>query len=210
MGKDFSPEERLLRLIKKSKKKEATKTEEAVKLPEATSRPAEKSARALSIALPIPLKEFNTRVLNPILIIILVGLILYFAYDLFYTSYCAKEVDIFAENGKIPKIESDQDIPEIKPYSYYSSIIEGRNVFLPQQIEIETVITGPTVEEISANLSLIGIIAGERPQAIIEDKKSGKSHFLYKGGLVGKAKIVDILKDSVIMGYQGETYELVL
>ena len=81
---------------------------------------------------------------------------------------------------------------------------------MPQQVETEPVITGPTLEEISASLSLIGIIAGERPQAIIEDRKSDKSHFLYKGGSVGQAKIVEILEDSVIMEYKGERFELVL
>lgn len=213
MRRDVSPEEKLLRLIKKSKKKEEPKKEEAAEKVEASgsaSQAGKASARTASVPFPFTLRDFNTRAVNPILMIILAGLLLYFIYDIFYTSYHKKEVDVFAENGELFKAEEKEEPLDIKPYSYYSSAIEGRNIFLPQQVEIEAVVTGPTLEEISAGLSLIGIIAGDRPQAIIEDKKSGKSYFLYKGGLVGKTKIVEILEDSIVMEYQGERFELVL
>ncbi len=218
MRKDFSPEEKLLRLIRGSKKKETAKREGGVeaqsseqmaqtgKLPVRRGEVEAKAARAVS--LPFTLRDFNLRPVNVVLIIILAGLLVYFVYEVFYTSY-HKEADIFAESEKVTEIE-EEDSLEIKPYSFYSSAIEGRNIFMPQQLEVEEVITGPSLEEITADLSLIGIIAGERPQAIIEEKKSGKSYFLYKGGSVGKAKIVEILEDSVVMEYQGEKFELVL
>ena len=180
---------------------------QAGKLPVRRGEVGAKAARAVS--LPFTLRDFNLRPMNVVLIIILAGLLVYFIYEVFYTSYHKKEADIFAESEKVTEIK-EEDSLEIKPYSFYSSAIEGRNIFMPQQLEIEEVITGPTLEEITATLSLIGIIAGERPQAIIEEKKSGKSYFLYKGGSVGKAKIVEILEDSIVMEYQGEKFELVL
>ncbi len=213
MKKDFSPEERLLRLIKgPKKKKEAPKKEETatqIELPEAMSQTGKAPARTASISLPLILKEFNTRALNSILIIVFIGLLSYFIYDIYYTTYHKKEPNFFVKNGKMPEVE-EEDILDIQPYSFYSSTIEGRNIFMPQQVETEAVITGPTLEEVSANLSLIGIIAGARPQAIIDDKKSGKSHFLYEGGSIGKAKVKEILEGSVVMEYQGQTFELVL
>jgi len=224
MKRDLSPEERLLRLIKGSKKKLTPKEEEtepklkpSEEMPELSKMSAQskkgkpQTAKTVSISLPFKLKGINTRALNSIFAIILAGLLLYFISDLFLTTYIKKaEPEILTGlEKKIPKVEKE-DALDIKPYSYYSSSIAGRNIFKPPQVEEEAVITGPTLEEIMGSLSLIGIIAGDKPQAIIEDKKSAKSHFLYEGSSIGQVKVVDILEDSVILEYQGQKFELVL
>lgn len=224
MKKDYSPEEKLLRLIRSSGKKPSPKEEKPTPEIQPAAEPVPKlekaaapekqiapKAKAISIALPFKLKEVNTRTINIAFVVILACLLLYFAYDLFYTSFYEESGPrIFVEDEtSIPKMEKETTL-DIKPYSYYSSSIEGRNIFMPQQVDVEPVVTGPTLDDVRANLSLIGIIAGERPQAIIEDRKAGKSHFLYKGGSVGGAKIVDILNDSVILEYQDQRFELVL
>ena len=210
MKKDFSPEERLLRLIKGSKKKEAPKDKTAEeKTQVSAARPAKTSA-AISISLPFKIKGLNTRLFNTVLIVVLAALILYFIYDLLSASYFKKGPDIFAEDSMESDFGRKEDSLDIQPYSHYSSVIKGRNVFKSQEVDAEAVFTGPGIEEISADLSLIGIIAGNRPQAIIEEKKSGKSYFVYKGGSVGQTKVVDILEDSVVMEYQGQNFELVL
>lgn len=223
MKSEFSPEEKLLRLIKGAKKKVMPKEEAAPKIgppesiPKLGKMPAPapeakpKRAKSISISLPFKLKGINTRTLNSIFIVMLVCLLVYFIYDLFYITYAKEgEPEIVMEvEKKISKVEKE-DALLIKPYSFYSSSIGDRNIFTPLQVETEAVATGPTLEEIMSNFSLIGIIAGDRPQAIIEDKKSGKSHFLYEGSTVGQVKIVEILDDSVVMEYQGQKFELVL
>lgn len=227
MKKDYSPEEKLLRLIRSSGRKPLPKEEKPAGEIQPAEEPASKlgeaavsqgqiavssrAAKQISIALPFKLKEVNTRIINTVFLVILAALLLYFVYDLLYASfYEESEPRILVEDeAAIHKTEKDAAL-DIKPYSYYSSSIEARSIFTPQQVEIEPVAAGPTVDEVRANLSLIGIIAGERPQAIIEDRKAGKSYFLYKGGSVGEAKVVDVLDDSVIMEYQGQKFELVL
>lgn len=226
MRKDFSPEEKLLRLIKGIKKKGQPKEEEltpkiqssANGMPQLSKISAHqkgtesKIAKSISISLPFKLKEINTETLNTILVIILGCLLLYFVYDLGHTLLSKKtEPRVLAEDEhKTPKVTEGKAALEVKPYSFYSSSIGGRNIFMPQELESESVVTGPAVDEVKAGLSLIGIIAGDRPQAIIEDKKSGKSYFLYKGGTIGQANVVDILQDTVIMEYNGQRFELVL
>lgn len=226
MRKDFSPEEKLLRLIKGVKKKGQPKEEEltpkiqssANGMPQLSKISAHqkgtesKIAKSISISLPFKLKEINTETLNTILVIILGCLLLYFVYDLGHTLLSKKtEVRILAEDEhKTPKVTEGKAALEVKPYSFYSSSVGGRNIFMPQELEVESITAGPVLEEVRANLSLIGVIAGDRPQAIIEDKKSGKSYFLYKGGTIGQAKVVDILQDTVIMEYNGQRFELVL
>jgi len=169
-------------------------------------------AKSISLLLPFKLREIDTKSLNTALIIILGCLLLYLVYDLGYTLLHekAKLRILREEENKTPKVMEEKTALEIKPYSFYSSSIGNRNIFMPQELESESVVMGPTVDEIKASLSLIGIIAGDRPQAIIEDKKSGKSHFLYKGNTIGEAKVLDILEDSVILEYNGQRFELVL
>ena len=191
--KDFSPEEKLLRLIKGTKKKS---------LPIVPSHPVFK------------LREFDTRKVNSTLIIFLLGLSVYYVFDLFHGRFHEKKkidaISVYDEGiPETPETEKN-DILATQPYSYYSSSIAKRNIFMPQQVEVDEVITGPALEEVSAGLSLVGIIAGNRPQAIIEEKKTKKSYFLFEGGSVGQAKLIEISGDSVVMEYQGQTFELVL
>ncbi len=263
MKKDFSPEEKLLRLIRNAGKKSQPRDEAAAKRPEdkkpedpkpeapkALNPEAPKQdtagikreaprpegpkiepeipaagprsvgrphgaepvrARAASISMPFSLKGINIRTFNALLIVILSGLILYFVYDIVYTAFYRKaEIRVIVDDVSVTTAPADKDAIDAKPYSYYSSSVGGRNIFMPQQVEVEQVVTGPSVDEIKAGLSLIGIIAGARPQAIIEEKKTGKSYFLYMGGTVGESQVVEITDDSVVLEYQGQRFELIL
>lgn len=208
MKRDFSPEEKLLRLIKGSAKKDSdkNKTEANPLLQQSGSG----SSKAISAAMSFRIRGINTKSVNPVLLIIFICLLAYFLIDVTHNPYYKKETEIVAEAEKEPIAMKEKALSGMEPYSYYTTGVEDRNVFLPQESEVSPVMAGPSMEEISSNLSLIGIIAGDKPQAIIEDKKAGKSYFLYKGGLVGQAKIIDISEDRVMMEYNGQTFELVL
>ncbi len=281
MKKDFSPEERLLRLIKGAKKKEAPKelppqqpSKDIEKLtpseqhppaqrqspqpapagrpeqrvPETTppgpvekGRPAEDipyiskvpslaqrapsmppmaasdeaaseaHAKRLSLSLPFTLQELNIGIFSTILMVILVVALGYFVYDIFFATYPDSPVVAVDGSSEPPGDRSGRKDAAVKrPFTFYSSEIGGRNIFRPQEVEVSLVPTGPTVEEVKAGLSLIGIIAGERPQAIIEHKKTGKSYFVYQGGTVENSTVVEIRQDSVLLEYQGQNFELVL
>jgi type II secretory pathway component PulC len=219
MKRDFSPEEKLLRLIKSSAKKDADKDKLEIKAalpPSANGAPSgykrnnREATRASSLTMPFKGIGINTKNVNLILVVTLIGLLVYFLADLLYSPYYKKEADITAQPEKEAVEPKEKAVPPIEPFSYYASEVASRNLFLPQESEVTAVQTGPSVEEISTGLSLIGIISGDRPQAIIEDKKTGKSYFLYKGGLVGQVKVMDILEDKVVMEYQGQAFELML
>lgn len=208
MKRDFSPEEKLLRLIKGSVKKDTDKNKAE------TNSTFRKNGSGLvmpiSSVMSSIVRGINIKGANPVLLIIFICLLVYFLIDVAHNPYYKKETEIVAEAEKEPAAVKEKALSGIEPYSYYASGVDDRNVFLPQESEISPVMAGPSVEEISSNFSLIGIIAGDKPQAIIEDKKAGKSYFLYKGGLVGQAKIIDISEDRVTMEYNGRTFELVL
>lgn len=217
MRKDFSPEEKLLRLIKGSAKRAPEKDKTDIKTSEhnlsSTFPSHETSGRILqkrsSIGLSFNIKDISAKNINPVLAVILAGLLIYLLADIIHNPYGEKEAEIESAASREP-VEAKEGADSPKPYNYYAADIDGRNIFLPQESDVSTAPAGPSAEEIKANLSLIGIIAGDKPQAIIEDKKMGKSYFLYKGGSAGQAKIIEIMEDKVLVEYGGETFELVL
>ncbi len=204
MKKDFSPEEKLLRLIKNAAKKDTDRDKPEI-------RNAAPQTAVSFAPFSFKMRNFSTRRVNPVLIAVLVCLCLYFAIDLVRNPYYKEEEAIKSLAEKEDMAAKEKSVSPIEPYSYYSAGTDSRNIFSAQEEEgMAVVLSGPSMEEISSNLSLIGIIAGDKPQAIVEDKKAGKSYFLYKGGIIGQAKVIEISEDKVIMEYKGQTFELIL
>ncbi len=66
-------------------------------------------------------------------------------------------------------------------------------------------------EDISAqlkNLKLVGIIWSDKPQAIIENTVENKTLLLNIGDQMDKVKIMKIYQDKVILGADGQEWEL--
>ena len=59
-------------------------------------------------------------------------------------------------------------------------------------------------------LNLVGIIAGENPQAVIEDKNTQKTYYLNKGQFLGEIQLEDILEGKIIINHKGQRFELYL
>ena len=57
-------------------------------------------------------------------------------------------------------------------------------------------------------INLVGIIAGENPQAIIEDKDARKTYSVTKGQAIGEFRVEDIQEGKIILEYRGQRYEL--
>lgn len=64
---------------------------------------------------------------------------------------------------------------------------------------------------LAARLTLIGIVAGDPPQAILEDAQTKKTHFVSKGqGLIEGLSVEEIQENRVILDLDGEKIELSL
>lgn len=231
MKREFSPEERLLRLIRKPAKRggpstgqpEAAANTPAAATPAAVQTPLPAAGKAsaqradAASAAPVKASALNTgrgrdkvRALNIALAVLLAGLVLFFIVDL---AFFSKPYDIRSGTPAVTEGESnlgDESALRPKDYSYYSAAISGRNIFTAPEDETAAVAAGPSIDEVMAGLSLLGVIEGDRPQAIIEDKATGKSYFLYEGGAIGNAKVVSIGDGEVSLEYQGQTFELYL
>ncbi|MFH1413678.1 MAG: type II secretion system protein N [Candidatus Omnitrophota bacterium] len=196
MKDNISPEERLLRLIR-GKKKEAL----------------DKKVTAVPSARPIYFTGFLsfayfTKAIKVVFAVSLVYLIFTFLYPLF-----------ILRDAQLPKIDPeevvlDQQIEPVKdrkPVEFYLQDIKERQIFDTPLMQKDT-----AKEEVSVSrdfikdLKLLGIISGDDPQAIIQDKKTEQTYYLSRGQLVGEIKVEEIQEGRVVLNYKGKRFELYL
>ena len=116
-----------------------------------------------------------------------------------------------AEEQGPPK-NKDFTVNKIVPLSFYQDAVNKRKLFGGHTVK-EVKIAGnedASISQIASNLNLSGIIAGDTPKAIIEEKKEHKSYFLKEGESIGDVKLNKISDGKVIMEYKGTGFELVL
>ena len=237
MGQDISPEERLLKLIR-SKESKRCADEPARKeptgfftpqpatvpasAPAASRRGARRQAQRPSgyrgkAAVP-PSTVIRLEYINIILAVALVGLAAYLVS--YFVKKPADAVRSIEEKLKaeqtvaLQKSGARESVADKRPpLSYFAEQASTKNIFNPL-VKDETAAApaeqGPKLEDIKGQLNLIGIMGGERPQAIIENKKSQKTYFLYKGESFDDITVKDIFENKVVLDYKDQPFELVL
>ncbi|MGE5279546.1 MAG: hypothetical protein ACM3L6_02225 [Deltaproteobacteria bacterium] len=115
----------------------------------------------------------------------------------------------------------DLSVGQIDPLSVYLQDIKGRNMFAltaaapksdqgqattPEELKNQAI--QAAIQDIITNYKVVGIIWSEAPQAVIEDVKGGDTFMVNRGSMVKVARVKDILKDRVILSYDGMDVEL--
>lgn len=208
MKDNISPEEKLLRLIRGQKKNRIPVLAEGNPNPP----PAVKiqggiiyRTRASESWKYLP--RFNTNIL------ILIGFLIASLYLLsaFIHPLFVNRKTIFSREDHLDRItESKEAIKqeEGKPYDFYAQGIKSKQIFgaVSAQLTQESAVT------VGANLikdiNLLGVISGDSPQAIIEDKKSQRSYYVAKGQMIGEFQVEDIGDGKIILNYSGQRFEL--
>ncbi|MGE5308239.1 MAG: hypothetical protein ACM3OC_04075 [Deltaproteobacteria bacterium] len=62
--------------------------------------------------------------------------------------------------------------------------------------------------ELIKDLNLLGIVSGDVPQAVIENKKDQQTYYLTKGQFIDEMRVSDIQENKVILEYKGKHAEL--
>lgn len=220
MPEEFSPEEKLLRLIRGDKKRQPKPVVNTTETPVNT-------AQAQPVA-PSAVKyerrgeRGRLKIVNLALIALLVSAILYLVYDLVRSNLnppiSGLQHKTKIKKDEIPsvarKAQDSASQAQVTPFSSYQEVVGKRELFKPLRTETLAAKTPkPSTSsgyEKLKDLSLIGIVAGEKPQAVIEDKKIQKTYFLNKGQTIDQLTVEDILEDRVILDFEGEKLELVL
>lgn len=224
MAEEFSPEEKLLRLIRGKKRDESKSTPEKVE--SSAGIPSTTGIQNMKYSSPADKRVADEwryfKFLNLALVIMLIVVIMFYIFDLVSSklerpTFGRLHKSDIASRRPQPAISEPQNAKleaQTTPFSTYAEAIGKRELFKPPKSEaVEEKPTTQKTESASDKLkylSLIGIIGGERPQAVIEDKKDKKTYFLNKGQTVSEMKVEDILKDRIILDFDGEKVELVL
>jgi hypothetical protein len=102
-----------------------------------------------------------------------------------------------------------EQITPLKPFTFYEEAARKRDLFNPAPKgggEL-TGVKDLRLQAMVKDLNLVGIYWGERPEVMIEDTSAKKCYFLKQGDEIKGMKIQQILKDRVILEYQGKEME---
>lgn len=201
-----SPEDRLLKLIK-NKTRKGSAGENA--------RPGEDMISKLgSIVInPNLLKPALVKTINRILLGVLVISLLYLILDILLARYRSL---VPAENMIKEDISAGRGIPApgqasgtaARPADYET--VPEKGIFQAPPYEDDISRLSAASSSMLKRFNLVGIITGERPQAIIENAETGKTYYLYKGQSFEGVMVFDIEAKRVVLDYGGEKITLVL
>ena len=190
-----SPEEKLLRLIRGQKKQP-------------------NNTQTIKHGIKIPLQDIFTKHRpsfknSKVLAWILAAAFIYLFVSVLYPFIGLK---ITVSKTELHKpVDSGSDLKtDLKPFEFYQQSAAGRNIFGNISAQDNTAPASAAGVDLVKDISLVGIIAGENPQAIVEDKKTSKTYYVTKGQFIADMQVDDIQESKIIVNYKGQKYELYL
>ena len=211
MADKISPEERLFKVIREGRKSPSGRVRRFFANLKAGALVRQGSEKAASTALPIKFQEIDLKVINKIFMNILVISIIFGTYYMVSKRPSAAKIADVISGIKLQAIKR-RSIETFKPLYFYTDEVKKRDIFRPVVKDIEEIkvkITKPKLQELAKDLTLVGIYIGRYPEVMIEVKTEEKTYFLKQGDEIKGMKIKEILKDRVILEYQGEEIELI-
>ena len=208
MKDNISPEEKLLRLIRGPKK---SKPVSSISTSMAATYPAEPVKPPVG-ALPVDFfkKYVSSDFLNK-------GIFFIFCVSAFYLLLTLIAPLAGWDKAQLPKFkpQTPGEIeailkPGLEPYEFYQKALSNRQIFTTPNISAEPAAKSASVEALVKDITLMGIMSGDSPQAILEDQKTHKTYYLNKGQYIGEFQVEDIQDGKVILNYKGQRSELYL
>jgi len=201
MTDSVSPEEKLLRLIRG-------------KNPKAPYRP---DKEASFIKPPIKNSSFlldrylTALTIKRVIIVFLTFSLIYLAASFFWPLLGLKKIVLPQASLSQAQALKFTAKEEPKPYEFYLDSIKQRQIFGGSVVQQANVPAPAAAKaDLIKEMNLVGIIAGDNPQAIIQDKASEKTYYVTKGQFIGEIQIEDILEGKIIVNDKGQRYELYL
>ena len=242
MNKEFSPEERLLRLIKGKKdvpKKPDRQQEEKPVIKDEAITLKEESSISIKETNKEPIKTItkgeNKSIINSNIVLLIVVFVILLAMgigiislftkkedkdiknlELFISSISetAKEASLIDKKLSEKLVVKDQVSKKEEAGSFddYQKLLSDKSIFAPavSRKRQQSATEGPSLRDLVKELRLVGIMPGEDPQAIIEDKRTGETLFLKRDEMINDIKIEDIGTGRVTLGYNEDTTTLSL
>ncbi len=207
MPEEFSPEEKLLKLIRGEKKEEVRPASKTQLRAHANQKPAKEEKRN-------HLKFVNFGLLAVLITAVLILFVDVVSNKLKGPISVPSHNEVTLRGSAVSSEDNNSSAAQTKhsgPSSHSDTIVR-QELFKSQAPETQAQYDKfpQAGSDVLKSYTLKGIIAGENPQAIIEDVKNQKTYFLNKGQTLNNIQVEDILKDSVIVSIDGQKFELVL
>lgn len=104
---------------------------------------------------------------------------------------------------------NNASVKDVKPYEFYLEGIGDRRIFAnPAKQETYKELLKGVSKDLLRDITLLGIVSGENPQAIIEDKLAQKTYYLNKGQFIGELQVTDIGEGKITLDFNGQAFEL--
>lgn len=133
---------------------------------------------------------------------------IYLGFSLVYPFFGLRMITL-PKADAYPGREMVQAAPkENKPFEYYLEAARGKQIFGGAASREPGAAPERGSSELVKDFNLMGVISGDNPQAVIEDKKVQKNFTVTTGQFVGDFQVEDIKEGKVMLNYQGQKFEL--
>lgn len=196
-AKTPTPEERLLRLIRGKGQEAKTK-----------SVAAGPSGQTVAVMEAVEVQH-SSRL--PRAISALLGAVIIVEVALLIFNGLKPEPIIDLSNLESGSSERAQVLPQLRAVMRSHATKSLFTAPLAQAVTPSAVAVAPSVQasKLAARLTLLGIVSGEEPQAIIEDSQTQKTYFVSEGQAVVDGAIVESIgSNRIVLNFLGETIEL--
>lgn len=216
MQDNISPEEKLLNLIKKGPDNAKNNINQPKTIDTASNETEGPPVKA-KVPAGIPRKTGagsgkSFTILNKLFIIAVVCAIFYMIIAYIYPYRSKVEIPGHVEaTGKDTEILGGTPKPP-PPLAHYTDILTRRQMFklyeVPKPKPVGPAKPKVTLQQLLAGYTFIGILFGDVPQAIVEEKRSGQSFYLTAGQFIGEIKIEKIERGRITVSYEEETMDI--
>lgn len=197
MKNNISPEEKLLKLIKRDNGRTV----------ENGRKKSDLNTMSLNGSGLVIMRRFLRPDARKIIILAFFISSLYFASTIISPYIAFRKVGLSAAKEQAPRGVNPKG--EVKPFESYLEGIRGKEIFKRSAIVQDAGQPLANLEEnMLKDIVLIGVIADENPQAILENKKTQKTFYLRKDQMLEDFKVSDIKEGKVILEREGQMYEL--
>ncbi len=154
------------------------------------------------------------RLINFILSVIIVCVVVRLGFGVFSTSRqiddFKKQVDAVSQPSKSISVvyapgTPVKDLNQFKTRSIFTPYLDPRTLLADQEKETEK-----AYKELSKKFSVVGIMMGETPTAIIEERKTGSTYFVKPQDAFRSAVVEVITPTAVQLSFKGHVVELPL
>jgi hypothetical protein len=98
----------------------------------------------------------------------------------------------------------------LKNVDVYRMLVASRQLFRSHTGEQKRSFKVKTIDDLTADLLVVGVVAVDTPEAILKDRRTRQTYFVTVGSRIGELSVAAISEDRVDVTYQNERKELVL